>query len=499
MSFTSYQFFVFLPVVLVCYFLIPGRWRRGWLLLVSLLFVLHFDDKYLLILLVSTLLSYAAGLFLERLHRRGAPKEKARRIGMFVSVLALLGILTACKYLGFLIENGNRILRIFGAGGVKAPVSLILPIGISYYILQMISYLADVYRGKISAERNLLDFTLYTSFFPKLMSGPIERADAFLLQIRACRSWKLWNWERISGGLTLMVWGYFQKLVIADRLAIFSDEVFGHYRQYGSVELALGVTVFFFQLYADCNGYMSIAQGAAGILGFTLQDNYNAPYFAHSLREYWSRWHVSLSTWLRDYVYIPLGGNRKGELRKDINLLLTFLISGLWHGASWNFVVWGALHGLYQVAERRLEPIVDAVNRRLHTRTQSFAYRGMRIVKTWLLNIIAFVFFKSATLKDAAGYLRRILCKWDPWVLFDGSLYTMGVSEKCWKAALAGLILFFVMDGIKYRTGERIDGWLGRQCIWFRWGFLLMLILSCIVLGAYGPAYDVRNFAYFGF
>lgn len=502
MTFTSYQFFIFLPVVLVIYFLIPGKLRVGWLLLVSVVFIVHFNPRYLFPLLLSAVISYGTGLILDRMNRIAEKKEKARKKKkaiLICGIIVAVGILSIYKYWDFFLENMNAVLRLWGKEEFSDSFSLILPVGISYYTFQVISYIVDIYYEKLQAERNFIYYLLYISFFPKIISGPIERADGFLGQIHACSKWRLWDWNRVSSGIILMIWGYFQKLVIADRLLIFVDEVYKNYSQYGSVELVLGAALFFIQVYADFIGYMNIAQGMARIMGFTLKDNFNAPYFAKSVREYWGRWHISLSTWLRDYIYIPLGGNRKGVIRKNINLLVTFLISGLWHGASWNFVFWGGIHGIYQVAEYCLQPVVELVNHKLHTKTESFGYQLMQVIKTLILNIVAIIFFKSATVKDACIYIKRMFIKWDPWVLFDGSLYNLGIDAKDFKVLLIALVLFFVIDWMKYKSGEQIDSWLSGQCIWFRWGFLFMLLLAVIVFGAYGSVYDAENFIYFQF
>ncbi len=513
MTFTSYQFFLFLPAALLIYFLIPGKLRTLWLVMMSFAFIWYFNPKYLLILLVSAGISYGTALILDQINGKADREEDGKTAGgenkaqiykkkktvAAAGILSVIGILILFKYMDFLLENINQILHLSGEQVIANPFSLIAPVGIAYYTLQVIGYIVDVYRGKIRAERNILCYLLYVAYFPKIISGPIERADAFLEQTHDCKNWRLWNWERISAGLILMVWGYFQKLVIADRLAIFVEEIFKNYMQYGTIELVAGITLFFIQLYADFLGYMNIAQGVSNIMGFTLQENFNAPYFAKSVREYWSRWHISLSTWLKDYVYIPLGGNRKGLLRKNSNLVLTFLVSGLWHGASWSFLFWGGIHGIYQIGEHWLEPVADRVNEKLHTRTESFGYKLMQIIKTWILNLSALIFFKCNTARDAIAYIGRIFSKWDPWVIFDGSLYTFGVDEKYFKVVVLSVILFFIVDWMKYKRGERIDSWLSRQCIWFRWGFLMMLILACVVFGAYGPAYDAGNFIYFQF
>lgn len=495
MVFTSYQFFLFLPAVLFLYFIIPGSWRLQWLLLVSILFYTCFHPVYLLVLLAVTGISWYAGLLLDRFARAEAKARLALRTGVLLSLLFLV----VFKYTGFILENLRFLAERLLSRPVSLSFSLVMPVGISYYTFQVISYLVDVRRGKIAAEKNILCYALYVSFFPKIISGPIERGGDFLGQIRDCRNWKLWDGARVRDGLVLMIWGYFQKLVIADRLAILTGKVFEDYRGYGSVELFLAAAAFYIQLYADFNGYTDIARGVAKAMGFTLTENFRAPFFAKSIREYWKRWHISLSAWLQDYIYIPLGGNRKGTLRKYGNLLVTFLVSGFWHGAAWNYVFWGLLHGVYEVTEAATSPVVERLHQRLHTRTESFSYRMLRTVKCWLLVCFAYIFFKVPTAADGLWYLWRMATRWNPWTLFDGSLFTLGISEKYVHVLCIAIVLLLLADWLKEKRGMELDAWLAQQCIWFRWMVMLGGIMAVVIFGAYGPAYHAENFIYFQF
>lgn len=483
MSFTSLQFLLFLPVVLLIYFIIPGRLRISWLLLASWGFYAKFKPVYLLVLLFVTGVSYLAALQLDKFGKETAGQQKNQKTKwlLLTTVVILSAILILFKYAG------------------AFSVSLVIPVGISYFTFQIISYLVDVYQGKTGAEKNFINYAFYVAFFPKIISGPIERAESFLTQVRACSSRKLWNGEQVRDGLALILWGFFQKLVIADRLAVFTGEIFGDYQSFGSVELWIGAIAFYIQLYTDFAGCIDMARGMAKIMGFTLSENFRAPFFAKSIREYWSRWHISLSTWLRDYIYIPLGGSRQGTGRKYVNLLITFFISGAWHGSSWNFVLWGILHAVYQIAEYVTAPWIDKINAGLHTKTNSFSYKLMQTVKCWLLVCIAYIFFKVPTAMDGLRYLKRMITSWNPWVLFDGSLYTHGVSERYFEVLVIAVLVLLLVDWIKYKKSMEIDTWLSQQCIWFRWGTMLMLLMAVIILGAYGPAYEAANFIYFQF
>ncbi|MBO5095071.1 MAG: MBOAT family protein [Lachnospiraceae bacterium] len=516
MTFNSYQFFIFLPLVLLFYFIIPGKWRTAWLLLVSYLFYFRFHPKYVFVLLAVTAVSYAAGLRMEKTteesrasreeglaegggKRRMEEAARKKRIALWTGVGISLAVLVIFKYTDFILENINGVLGLAGREPVSLPFSLVMPVGISYFTFQIISYLSDIYYGKASAEKNFLVYALYVSFFPKIISGPIERAEDFLVQIRDCRNWKLWDGGRVRDGLVLMMWGYFEKLVIADRLAILTEKVFGDYASYGSVELFIAAAAFYIQLYTDFDGCINMARGMAKVMGFTLAENFNAPFFAKNIRDYWSRWHISLSLWLRDYIYIPLGGNRRGTFCKYRNLLLTFLVSGIWHGAAWNYVFWGLLHGIYEVLGLAAAPFIEKINNKLHTRTQTFSYRLMQTVKCWLLVCFAYIFFKVPTAADGLRYLKRMLTKWNPWALFDGSLYTLGISEKYFHFLIWAVILLLLVDWLKYKKHMEIDEWLGTQCIWFRFAAMLGCIMAVIIFGAYGPAYEAGNFIYFQF
>ncbi len=512
MSFTSLSFFIFLPIVLLVYFVIPRKWRTGWLLLAGLGFYLNFHPKYLLVIVFSTVVSYLAGCRLESLNgqqengaRGGAVDDgvavttRKRRTVLILGIVIVTAVLVFFKYTNFLLGNVNKLLGLAGVDYSVQPFSFVLPVGLSYYTFQVISYIADVYHGKIRAEKNFLHYALYVSFFPKVISGPIERAGDFLEQVKECHNFNLWNAKRVRDGIVLMLWGYFQKMVIADRLGILTGQVMDHFEVYGTVELFVAMCAFYLQLFADFAGYTDIALGLAKVMGFSLQDNFRSPFFAKSIREYWTRWHISLSTWLRDYIYIPLGGNRKGKARKYVNIVITFLLSGLWHGAGWNYVFWGMLHGIYQVAEYLIQPVVDKVNAAFHTKTESFSYGFLRTVKTWFMVALAYIFFKVPSAVDGFRYIGRMLTRWNPWAIFDGTLYTLGISEKYFHLMLWFVLLMFVVEWMRYRKEMKLDVWLAGQCVWFRYGVMIALLLGTIVFGAYGPAYDAANFLYFQF
>lgn len=503
MLFNSVSFLIFFPLVLLFYFLIPGKWRCSFLLLASLLFYMSFHPKYVVVLMFVTIVSYFEGLWLERIaeafKENLAQKRKQKRLIFFGSIVTVSAALVLFKYTEFLLDNVNRVLALFSLKPVSGSFSFVLPLGISYFTFQVISYLTDIYRGEQKAEHDFVVYALYVSFFPKMLSGPIERGGDFLPQLHACAKLSLWDGTRVMEGIIQMVLGYFQKMVIADRLAIFTGEVFQNYAALGSVELFFGAAAFYLQLYMDFAGCIQIAAGAAKIMGFTLTENFDAPFFAGSIREYWGRWHISLSSWLKDYIYIPLGGNRGGTFKKYRNLVLTFLFSGLWHGASWQYVLWGGIHGIYQIMGYVTAPFVRRLNVRLCTKTESFSYRFLRIVKCWLLVCFAYVFFKVPSAADGLRYLGRMFTKWNPWALFDGSLYQLGLSEKYVHFLCAAIVFLLLVEYLKYKKNVTFDLWLMKQCIWFRWGIVIGMLVVLAVCGAYGMAYEAENFIYFQF
>ena len=341
MLFNSMSFLIFFPAVLAVYFLLPaslwqGGARRYWLLVASYYFYMSWNPRYALLMAFSTLVTYVSGLALAALGP-DAPAGR-RKLVVAASFIINIGILIGFKYFDFLLDNVNAALGVFGIQAVEKPFDVILPVGISFYTFQALSYTVDVYRGDVQAERNVFNYALFVSFFPQLVAGPIERSGNLLKQLNTVPQTVKLDYRRITNGLTIMLWGFFLKMVIADRLAVMVDRIFGEYYLYQSTALVAAAVGFAFQIYCDFASYSTIAIGAAQVMGFTLMENFNTPYFAVSIKDFWRRWHISLSTWFRDYLYIPMGGNRCPKLRQKFNLMVTFLVSGLWHGASWNYV-----------------------------------------------------------------------------------------------------------------------------------------------------------------
>ncbi|SHJ48790.1 MBOAT family O-acyltransferase [Pseudobutyrivibrio xylanivorans] len=343
MLFNSSHFLVFFPIVILGYYIISSKFRYIWLLVASYYFYIQWNPAYVLLLFFSTAITYVGALVIEKI-----TVESKRKLCLFSVIFVNLAILGYFKYSSMFISYINKILIFADKKEIPWDYSIILPVGISFYTLQALGYLIDVYRKDIYAEHNFLRYALFISFFPQLVAGPIERSKNLLKQLAVP---KRFSYENLRRGLIIMLYGFFLKVVIADRVAIFVNTVYKNPSTFNGYYIIIATMLFAIQIYCDFYGYSTIAKGVALTLGISLMDNFNAPYFSKSIKEFWRRWHISLSTWFRDYLYIPLGGNRKGTARKYLNLMIVFCVSGLWHGASMSFVIWGAMHGIYQIVE----------------------------------------------------------------------------------------------------------------------------------------------------
>lgn len=407
MLFNSLEFLLFFPLVVILYFTIPSRLRWFLLLGTSYFFYGYWKVEYLLLIVASTTVNYAIALGIGRSSFQ-AIKNRLLILGLGFN----LGLLFLFKYFNFFSDSLHSISSYFNVAYSPPYVALLLPVGISFYTFQTLSYVIDVYQGKQEPEAHLGIFALYVVFFPQLVAGPIERSQSLLPQFYQHHQF---DFQRAIDGLTLMLWGFFKKIVIADRLAILVDAVYGEPRTHSPLTLLIATYFFAFQIYCDFSGYSDIAIGSAKILGYDLMENFRRPYFSRSVREFWQRWHISLSNWFRDYIYIPLGGNRVSQLQLCCNLLIVFLISGLWHGAKWTFVLWGGLHGLYLVG-------FVVLNNGLKNCLQVPALRqvtsAIKVPKTILtlasvlisfhLVLLAWVLFRANSLADAAYIFQNI-------------------------------------------------------------------------------------------
>jgi D-alanyl-lipoteichoic acid acyltransferase DltB (MBOAT superfamily) len=388
MVFNSLTFLVFLAAFFPLYFLTKGATRLWICFIASYIFYGWWDWRFIGLIMLSTVIDFFLG---QRLHYTQEPQLRQR--WMVVSVVLNLGILAFFKYFNFFIDSVASGLTTLGFHASIPALSIILPVGISFYTFQSMSYTIDIYRRELEPEPNFLRFATFVSFFPQLVAGPIVRASDFLPQFKEDRRFE---WDNFWTGLGRVLWGFFKKVVVADSIATFVDQCFDMPEAFSAVHLLVGVVFYSFQIYCDFSGYTDIAIGLARILGYKFNENFKTPYFSQNFSEFWSRWHISLSTWLRDYLYIPLGGNRKGTWKTYRNLMLTMLLGGLWHGANWAFVFWGFLHGLYQVVQRFTSKPFGRLMRFLHL--PSFAQVGINVLIVYSLTLLAWVYFRAGSM-----------------------------------------------------------------------------------------------------
>ncbi len=493
MLFNSIDFLIFFPLVTVLYFVFPRRVKPYWLLAASYYFYMCWNAKYALLILLSTAVTYASGRVLERQKRAAAPARR-KKWTVAASFVVNLGILFAFKYLNFALTALRDALAVCHIALTVPAFDFLLPVGISFYTFQALGYTVDVYRGDVTAERNFFRYALFVSFFPQLVAGPIERSKNLLGQLETPQKF---CFETARDGFLQMLWGFFLKLVLADRIGLFVDTVYADPAAYPGVYLIVATVLFAVQIYCDFYGYSTIAMGAAQILGIRLMENFDAPYLAGSVSDFWRRWHISLTSWFKDYLYIPLGGSRKGTARKYLNKMIVFLVSGLWHGARISFVVWGGLNGLYQVAGEWLKPVRDKAVACLHLDRRSLGHRLLCVGFTFVLTDIAWVFFRAEGFREALTVFRQ-MGVYNPWVLFDGSLYRCGLDAGHFTVVLIGLGILLFADICK-RRHIVIRRVIQRQNGWFRWAFIALAIGGILLFGVWGPAFDAANFIYFQF
>jgi D-alanyl-lipoteichoic acid acyltransferase DltB (MBOAT superfamily) len=455
---------------------------------------MSWNAKYAILIAISTIITWISGMLIGRIKSNGW-----KNTIVAFSVVSNLSILFFFKYFNFAVASINEVLSKFNIQVIEHKFDILLPVAISFYTFQALSYTIDVYRGEVDEEKNLFKYALFVSFFPQLVAGPIERSKNLVSQIKKIETIKLWDYDRVVNGLIMMAWGLFQKVVIADRMAIFVNQVFDNSYYYGTIELVFAAVGFAIQIYCDFSGYSTIAIGAAKVMGFDLMENFNTPYFATSIGDFWHRWHISLSTWFRDYLYIPLGGNRCSKAKKYFNVMVTFLVSGLWHGASWTYVIWGGLHGCYQVIGNITKPFRKKILQIFKVNTEAFSYEFGQILITFTLTTFAWIFFRAESLKDAITYIKLMFTNWNPWVLFDKSLYSVALDEIESRILIVAICFLLAVDLLKRVKKINLSDFLMQQNLWFRWAVVIIVIMSILVYGIYGIQFDSSKFIYFDF
>lgn len=484
LSFLSPGFFLFFPLVTLFYFLLPQRARNLWLLVSSWYFYLCAGAGSFLFLLCALTLTYAGARFLE------GQSGRARRRVLTLLLLLLFGTLFLFKYLGFALSMLERLLSAAGLSFTSPALELILPAGISFYLFMAAGYLIDVYRGNRPAERSFLLFALFLSFFPYLLSGPIGRADTLLPQFREPHRF---SYDSFRSGLLRFLWGAFKKLVIADRLGMLVTTVYAAPDQFGRLQVIAAAAAFSIQIYCDFSAYSDMALGCAQVLGFRLMENFRTPYFSRSIGEFWRRWHISLSSWFRDYLYIPLGGSRRGRMRTYANLLIVFAVSGLWHGSALAFVAWGLLNGLYQVIGGLTADLRTRVRGRLGLTEDGRLTVLLQVGITFLLSTVAWVFFKGGSFTHALFIFQNMFT--GPWLTHPVTAWGLDRPELV--VAFFAILLLLAVD----LASLRVDLWTGflRLPRPLRWALALSLTLAVLICGIYGTGYDPQDFIYFKF
>ena len=468
MLFTSYEFIAFLAIFFLLYYLIPKKHQWKLVLLFSYIFYYVASPAYLIYILITTITVYFAALI-----------PKCPSLWVTLSLAINVGILVFTKYSDFLFSGID--LSFLG---------LVMPMGISFYTLQAISYVLDVKRGTIEAEKNFFKVALFVSFFPQLVQGPISRFGDLS---KTLYNEHEFDFKQFSFGLERILWGFFKKLVIADRLLPTINTIIGDVNNYNGAYAFLAMFLYIVDLYADFSGGIDITIGIAESAGITLKENFIRPFFSKSLKEYWRRWHITLSSWLKDYIYIPLGGSRCSKLRCSFNLLITFLVSGLWHGASWNFVIWGLLNGLILAISKEFQPLYNKFHNCTHFDSKKW-YRGFEIIRTFLLVTCLHFFYCYDSVKDSLFAFESMVTAKNYGIFFDGTVFALGLTASDFIVVALAVLLIFAVSMIQ-RTGS-VREKIAAKPFAFRAITWSLLFIVTVVFGAYGIGYDASQFIY---
>lgn len=456
MLFNTIEFLYFLPIVVILYYLIPHKYRWIMLLAASYYFYMCWRADYIILIAISTLIDYFCALRMER-----HTEKKRRKKYLILSLTSNLGLLGAFKYYNFFSGNLNHLFEKLDFTHQLPAFQLLLPVGISFYTFQTLSYSIDVYQGKAKAERHLGYFALFVSYFPQLVAGPIERFTSLSPQLLQDHKFSYVN---LANGLRLILFGLFIKMVIADNLSVYVDQIYKMPETWNSLSIIIGFVFYSFQIYSDFYGYSTIAIGSAMLIGVHLMDNFKTPYMARSVKEFWERWHISLSTWFQSYLYFPLGGNRVSKFRWMLNILVVFIVSGLWHGANWTFLIWGGIWGFLYLAEYVTNKVVG-------WRTVSANFSGWHWImafKTFAIATFAWIFFRSQSLHEALRIIKLSLVNYS----VD---HFMKIETYVW----VFLVLFILAD--MFLFNNRFDKWIDKRHFAVRWSVYAVLLFSVIV------------------
>ncbi|MCM1243443.1 MAG: MBOAT family protein [Roseburia sp.] len=479
MIYISLGFYIFVGIALIFYYVFPMKIRWCLLLAANMAFYLLFCKTGCWILLGTILVSYAAALMLTKCHGNGKK-------------LLFTGALLFVILPWFIGRGGNFIWHeLMGQGAY----SLIVPLGISFYTMQIIAYLTDVYRGDISPQKNLAKYALFITFFPQIIQGPIPRYQQLGEQLFCGHAF---DEDKFTRGFYQIIWGFFLKLVVADKAAVIVNTVFDNYPAYSGGYIWLASVLYSIQLYTDFLACTTLARGVSLLFGIELTKNFERPYFAVSIKDFWRRWHISLSSWLRDYIYIPLGGNRKGKLRMYLNLLAAFLVSGIWHGAGLKYIVWGGMHGAYQIAGGLLNGFKEKAYAGLKIRPDSKGKRLLEQAGTFLLVNFAWILFRADTLRTGISMIKHMFSEFNPWIFFNDRIFTLGLEWKEMLALFLALTLLYAVEK-KQENGISVSECVLHQRLVVRWLICMAGICAIVIFGTYGVGFQAQNFIYGGF
>lgn len=530
MIFTSLKFIAFFILTISIYFCIPKKFRWIWLLVCSAYFYISASIKYSLFLIFSILTVYSGALYIDSKNRsqekyikdnreklssdeKKAYKksvERQKKLMLIIILIINLGILAFLKYYNFGITNLSNIIGKIGINFTPTILKLFLPLGISFYTFQLIGYIIDVFRGVAQAEKNIFKFALFASFFLQIMQGPINRYDTLAPQLYTGHEF---DYKRVTFGMQRMVWGFFKKLVIADRLAILVDTVWADYPSYAGIQISIAVVMYAFQIYADFSGYMDISLGAGQALGINLEENFNCPYLSESVPDFWRRWHMTLGSFFKDYLFYPilrsgwcmnlgnyskklLGKNAAKQITTFIALIIVWFSTGLWHGASWHYIIWGVYYGNLIILSMLFKPVFDFIIGKFKMNRDRFSYKLLQILKTFIIVCFGYILFRSGSMSQAFGIMKASITNFLPTTAL--SFPSMGLDKPDMIVAIISLLVLFIVDICKYNS-IKLREKIAEQGLWFRWTIYIGAVMSIVIFGIYGPGYNAASFIYFQF
>ena len=527
MSYTSFIYLLLIAGTFLCYYIAPKKVRWVVLLIANIVFYLSAGWDELLILLAAVISSFFAGKIIgdynaqikglkkdESLDKAAQKQKKEvlsakKKRTLWLGLGVPIAILLVVKYTNFVFGSVNSVMRVAGADSKLSLVSLVVPLGISFYTFQIIAYIMDVYKGKIAPEKNFARYMLYASFFPSVVQGPIPRYAQLSPQLFEGNDF---DFENLRNGALLILWGFAKKLIMSERLAVFISSVYDNYMNYEGVIFAVATVAFSVQIYADFSGCMDIAIGTARIFGIKLEPNFLRPYFSKNMPEFWRRWHATLGSWFRDYVFFPFSisktslkinknarkwfGEGAGRIvSASMPILVVWALTGIWHGPEWKYVAWGLFHGMLIILSTIFTPKFAVLGEKLHIKMECFSFRLYQMARTFFLCCVGRVFFRAESISAAFEIFRRMLVDFDIYMLKPDYFFGLGLNVANWVVVLVFLAVWFTVSVLEEKYGD-VTELLGKQNLIFRWVIVYALILAVVVLGQYGPGFDVADFIY---